>query len=164
MNPNPGRVLRLDAYSGEHISNSVDADPSPNAIALSRLGIGAFVPHQVTGPPTGRYNCHGLVFANRRTNVPEAGDPADYQIDHLLDQDIYAPVRGIARLGDVVVYRRHASGHIDHTGIVSRVEHIGATAVVFVWSKWGALEECEHVSTVCSYAQTCDIEYWRLVP
>src|SRR5713101_8328906 len=70
MNPSPKRSLDLGAYDGWPIPNEIDADPDANAIALARLGVPPGLPHQVLGPPTGRYNCHGLVFASRRTNIP----------------------------------------------------------------------------------------------
>jgi hypothetical protein len=53
-------------------------------------------------PPTGRYNCHGLVFAARRANIPAAGD--DIDIAQLLRADDYERVVGAPRPGDVAAY------------------------------------------------------------
>jgi hypothetical protein len=44
-------------------------------------------------PPTGHYNCHGLVFAARRANIPAAGD--DIDIAQLLRADGYERVIGV---------------------------------------------------------------------
>ena len=113
----------------------------------------------VQGPATGRYNCHGLVFASRRTNIPPCGFTDAVSIDDILRRDIYQKVR-VPQLGDIAIYRNDA-GEVDHSGIVCRTENIGSTGKVFVWSKWGALEEYEHPELGCPYAD-CKLEYWRL--
>lgn len=159
MNPNPGRPLELQAYDGWPIDNWIDSDPDPGQVQHNRRHLPRFaVPHKLLGPPTGRYNCHGLVFAARRTNVNSPILPVD--IDDLLARDGYNRVDD-PQTGDIVVYR-YANGEIEHTGIVSRVDMLGTTPVVFVWSKWGALEECEHQEKLCPYAE-CKTEYWRLL-
>jgi len=84
---------------------------------------------------------------------------APFDLDELLARDQFVRVEQAAP-GDVVVYR-NASAEIDHTGLVSRVEQVGQRPVTFVWSKWGALEECEHSEKGCPYAD-CSVEYWRL--
>jgi hypothetical protein len=113
------------------------------------------------GPPSGRYNCHGLVFGSRRVNIDSPTLPVD--IDALLRRDGYVRVPSPS-VGDVVAYRG-ASG-IEHTGVVSGVAPLGsggAQAVIMVWSMWGGLGEFEHRETVMPY-QDCAIEYWRLRP
>jgi hypothetical protein len=162
MNPHPGRSIDLATYDGTAIPNSIDVDPSPNMIALARIGSGLYssARTQVLGPPTGRFNCHGLVFASRRANIPPANLPNACDINDLLVRDRMRPASGGVALGDVVVYR--GEREIEHTGVVSRVDPMGATQVVFVWSKWGALEECEHHVMSCPYAIGAQIEYWRL--
>lgn len=108
-------------------------------------------------PPTGRYNCHGLVFASRRAHIPPV--ETDVDIDEVLTRDGYRRVReGAPRVGDIVAYR--LDDEIEHTGFVSRVEPLGDTPVVFVWSAWGGLGEFEHRVGVCPYRGTP--EYWRL--
>ena len=112
------------------------------------------------GPPTGRYNCHGLVFASRRTNVPAAGVFDEGVIEALLTRDEYERIPSSPQVGDIIVYRSD-SGEIEHTGFVNRTEDIGSVRKVFVWSKWGALEEYEHLEKICPYGNYT-IEYWRL--
>jgi hypothetical protein len=108
-------------------------------------------------PPTGRYNCHGLVFASRRTNIPAAGD--DINIAHLLRADGYERVVGLPRPGDVAAYV-DPRGDIEHTGFVSTVEHVGSTPVIHVWSAWGVLGEFRHRVDQTPYSR--NVQYWRI--
>jgi hypothetical protein len=114
----------------------------------------------VLAPPTGRYNCHGMVFASRRTNIPPTGLPNAVDIDEILTRDQYEKISGPAQPSDIVVYRA-ASGEIEHTGFVSRIDTLGSTLRIHIWSKWGALEEYEHPEAACPYDE-CKVEYWRL--
>lgn len=159
INPNPGRHLGLQAYDGWNIVNWIDADPDPQQVQFNRRNLPRFAKSEkLLGPTTGRYNCFGHVFAARRTNVNYANLQVD--IDDLLARDRYKQV-GAAQTGDIVLYR-YVTGEIEHAGIVSRVDMVGKTPVVFVWSKWGSLEECEHREKLCPYSE-CKIEYWRLM-
>lgn len=164
MNPDPGRSLLLQAYDGWDIPNSVDPDPAPDLVALARSGTQTrllLAAVRALGPPTGRYNCHGLVLANRRTNIPPIAMPNAVDPGRLLQRDRFAPVLGTPQVGDVAVYRA-PGGEIDHTGIVCRIERLGAAAAtVFVWSMWGSLGEFEHQAVQSPY-RDCAIEYWRL--
>ena len=160
----PGQALAIQASDGWNIPNSIDADPSPQAIALAKAAPSyRLLIASVTslGPPSGRYNCHGLVFGSRRVNIDSPDLPVD--IAHLLTRDRYGPVRrGAPQVGDVVVYKGPAQ--IEHTGFVSRLEPlagISTAPVVIVWSMWGGLGEFEHRVTASPYAD-CNVEYWRL--
>lgn len=143
------------------ISNSIDPDPAAESIALAmksdhvRLSVVAADRLQ---PPTGRYNCHGLVFASRRANIPAAGDDVD--IVELLRADGYERVVGLPRPGDVAAYV-DSRGDIEHTGFVSTVEALGSTPVVHVWSAWGGLGEFRHRVDQTPYSRT--VQYWRVV-
>jgi hypothetical protein len=149
----------LATRSGRPISNSIDPRPAAEAVALAmrsdhvRLSVAGADRLQ---PPTGLYNCHGLVFASRRSNVPAAGD--DLDITQLLRADGYERVLG-PRPGDVVAYV-DPRGDIEHTGFVSTVEQLGSTPVVHVWSAWGGLGEFRHRVDQTPYSRT--IQYWRL--
>lgn len=109
-------------------------------------------------PATGRYNCHGLVFASRRANIPAAGD--DIDIVELLRADGYERVVGLPRPGDVAAYV-DSRGDIEHTGFVSTVERLGSTPVVHVWSAWGGLGEFRHRVEQTPYSK--NIRYYRVV-
>ena len=110
------------------------------------------------GPPTGRYNCHGLVFASRRTGVPPPGVDSTGLIDRILQEDQFVRVtEANAREGDIVLWRQ--GGDIAHTGIVCREERV-PIRVIFVWSMWGGLGEFVHRMPLSPYDGA--IEYWRL--
>jgi hypothetical protein len=155
----------LQAYDGWAIPNFIDADPAPRLAAIAkssekmRIMVAAA---KELGPPTGRYNCHGLVFASRRTNIPPSAAPEIVNIDDLLRCDLYDRVSPPPQIGDVIVYRGQTE--IEHTGFVCRVDAIsstGAGLIVFVWSMWGGLGEFEHHAHGSPY-DNCAIEYWRL--
>ena len=166
INPNPERAIALQTYDGTDIPNGIDRDPDDKTIEGTRRWIGMQGMMQAgavkLGPPTGRYNCHGLVFASRRTNIPPAGMSTSVNIDDLLKSDLYVRVPS-PQTGDIIVYRTEDQNReVDHTGIVTRVDFFGGTPSVLVWSKWGALEEWEHNKDNCPYKKDCTIEYWRL--
>lgn len=164
MNPNPGRAITLATYDGTPIPNQIDADPAERLIKLvtESLRMQMMMTSKRVGPPTGRYNCHGLVFANRRTNIPPGNSPDSVNIDNLLQRDEYEKVYE-PEVGDVIVYR-DVKNEIQHTGIVVSVTAIseGSTKLQpLVWSKWGAMGEYEHRAPVSPY-QDCRYEFWRL--
>lgn len=159
MNPRPNRELRLDDYDGSLIPNRIDPDPSPELVLrmkrqLGRLELGV----SELGAPTGRYNCHGLVFASRRTNIDSPGLPVD--IYELLLRDRYRRIPGTPQPGDVAIYR-YSDGRIEHSGLVLRLQAVGAEHVPFIWSKWGGLGEYEHHWHAKPYHEH-SVEYWRL--
>ena len=110
-------------------------------------------------PPTGRYNCHGLVFAARRANIPAAGEDVD--IAQLLRADGYERVIGLPRPGDVAAYV-DPRGDIEHTGFVSAVDkQFESAPIVHVWSAWGVLGELRHRVDQTPYSTS--VQYWRIV-
>ncbi|HKY34431.1 MAG TPA: hypothetical protein VJN18_00715 [Polyangiaceae bacterium] len=148
------------ARDGSQILAGVSNDPTPNSIALAREAYRLVLAAATAElrPPTGRYNCHGLVFAARRAYIPPVD--ADVDIDDVLRRDGYTavPANLSPQVGDIVAYR--LEGEIEHTGFVSRVEQVGDVPVVFVWSAWGGLGEFEHRVHVSPYKGSP--EYWRL--
>ena len=160
-NPVPSRELRLQSYTGQDIPNWIDAEASPGMIELARAtysGLLGWV--RSVGAPTGRYNCHGLTFAGRRTNIPRPGETSRGLIDTILRQDRFAPIPDSlsVQVGDIALWRRE--GDVDHTGIVVSVQ-TEAPRTVFVWSMWGGLGEFVHPAQATPY-DDCQIEYWRL--
>lgn len=151
-------TFEVYARDGWRIPAGVSSEPSPNAVSLAgEANSVVLASASRLSPPTGRYNCHGLVFASRRAHIPPV--ETDVDVDELLARDGYQRVRGSGpQVGDVVAYR--LEDEIEHTGFVSRVEHVGTTPVVFVWSAWGGLGEFEHRVQVSPYKGTP--EYWRL--
>ena len=101
------------------------------------------------------YNCHGLTFANRRTQV----DYSFSTISRILADDGFneIPEREV-RPGDVVVYY-DSDGNADHSGIVIAK---GDLNVPIVWSKWGKGYEVIHALPVCPYG-TSDVKFYRIL-
>ena len=95
------------------------------------------------GEPCPVYNCHGLTFASRRTQVDGTSTMSILQI---LAEDGYTEVpEPLAKFGDVIVYY-DSDGHAEHSGIVvSRPD----ASVIQVWSKWGRGYEMIHPAGSC---------------
>jgi hypothetical protein len=103
---------------------------------------------------TGRYNCHGLTFASRRTCIEDAA-----VIEKILEDDNYVPVAPEqVRPGDVVIY--YDDGVISHSGIVVEVlpESKRWPKVVSKWGPNGA--EFLHWVHRSEYGQ--DYKYFRI--
>jgi hypothetical protein len=94
--------------------------------------------HRPVGP-TGKYNCHGLTFASRRTAIEGA------VIEKILHEDEYSEVQlENAMTGDIVIYRRGAD--VLHSGIVVR-----GFPDLLILSKWGSAHEAIHAVDDCPY-------------
>lgn len=163
-NPPPKYLkIALQTADGTDIPNSIEPNPTANMIAMARLAFGltASASTQLS-QASGRYNCHGLTFASRRTNVPSAGMDDGPVVADILRRDGYGKIIGQPQVGDVAVYRNEA-GQIEHTGVVCRIDPpqtSGGYSVVWVWSMWGQFGEFEHKSNVSPYASVP--EYWRI--
>jgi hypothetical protein len=113
--------------------NQLDVEPSK----YERLGAVR------VSEPCPVYNCHGLTFASRRTQVDEVGETT---IAKILGDDGYVEIpEPQARVGDVVVYF-DASGLAQHSGIVIDRD---ALRVPKIWSKWGKGYEFIHPLGIC---------------
>ena len=111
--------------------------------------------------PSNRYNCHGLVFASRRTNVAVAFAPFD--VREILRRDGYRQVAGDPQAGDVVIYFNRSTREVEHSGFVSHWNTRQSPPLQLVWSMWPELGEYEHKPTPSSTPYpNCDLEYWRL--
>jgi len=154
---------RIELYDHTELSNCEDAPPDPGAIAQARAAFPLlFATVDSLQPPTGRYNCHGLVFAARRTNVPTVGLDAPGYVRDVLARDGYRPIADEPKVGDIAAYTMKEGGEIEHTGIMVRVDLALGSPVVFIWSAWGSLGEFEHRVDRTPY-RNCSIgEYWRL--
>jgi hypothetical protein len=98
------------------------------------------------------YNCHGLTFGSRRTQV----SPPIFSI---LDDDGFdkVPSEKDVRPGDIVVYS-DIRGEVTHSGFVvwrNKVQLVEGTQSVIpmVWSKWGKGYEMIHAVGECPYLE-----------
>lgn len=103
--------------------------------------------------PTSTYNCHGLTFAARRTQI---FDPAE--ILKILAEDGYNLIsRSALEPGDIAIYRNPTNGDIEHSGIVVERTDYGAR----ILSKWGSCHEVVHSVAESPYDASA-VEYYRL--
>lgn len=107
------------------------------------------------------YNCHGLTFGSRRTQVT-------HQITPILDDDGFEKVtEKDARTGDIVVYLSDR-GEVSHSGFVvgrKEIEIITGSKITLpiVWSKWGKGYEMVHPVGHCPYVEYGGtVTYYRL--
>jgi len=150
--------IALQTMDGWDVPNVTWMIPAPGQLALTRQSHGLLLNSATRlSDDSGSYNCFGLVFAARRTNVNVPTAPAS--IDEILRRDRYARVRS-AQVGDVIAYR-DLSEEIEHVGIVVAVDPLlpGGKPLVRVWSMWGGLGEFLHEERVCPYDGR--VEYWR---
>ena len=114
------------------------------------------------------YNCHGLTFGSRRTQVTDAVLP-------ILEDDGFDRVpEKEARPGDIVVYF-NSRGEVSHSGFVvgrDTMEIVIGRKVVIpvIWSKWGkgyemihALQECPYFQDAGDYTVFYRLQRWQPV-
>jgi hypothetical protein len=111
------------------------------------------------------YNCHGLTFGSRRTQVSPP-------IRSILDDDGFDKITSEkeVRPGDIVIYS-NARGEVEHSGFIvwRKRERLIAdsdteSVIPMVWSKWGKGYEVIHAVGECPYLdQEGDtVAYYRL--
>jgi len=88
------------------------------------------------------YNCHGLIFASRRTRIERSSC-----IKTILGDDGYyeVPMKDVLP-GDIVIYYSD-EGEPNHSGVV--VEYQNPLVVPIVYSKWGNAGEFVHPLREC---------------
>jgi hypothetical protein len=158
------RSLQLEAFDGATVPNAIYPPPDRLTVERARREANLLIRAATqTGPASGRYNCHGLVLASRRTNVP--GTEIEVDARDILSRDGFSPLLPhiAPQPGDVAVYVHEGGGRTeaDHTGFVCRVDTLAADPIVFIWSMWGGLGEFVHHANSSPYTG-CVIEYWRL--
>ena len=108
------------------------------------------------------YNCHGLTFGSRRTQISDSIYP-------ILDDDGFDTVpEKEARPGDIIVYCS-SLGEAVHSGFIVSEKVIELapgrkTVVPLVWSKWGKSCEMIHPVAQCPYLDDAGnhVRYYRL--
>jgi hypothetical protein len=103
------------------------------------------------------YNCHGLTFAARRTQIFSAAE-----VRRILREDGYVRVASEteALAGDIIIYLSQV-GDIEHSGIVTEILEGTLLPTMKVLSKWGAAHEVVHALRDCPYTGG-NLEFYRL--
>lgn len=152
----------LQTARGNSIENSIEPEPGEQAKAKFENLIKKFGARWIVRRPvTGRYNCAGLVFANRRTSIFE---PRLYV--QILEDDGYRKLASPTQLreSDVAAYVDRASEEIHHLALIMRLEAgVGPSPVAFALSKWdSAMGEVLHNVYASPYDLTQDyrLDFW----
>ena len=86
-----------------------------------------------------RYNCHGLVFANRRTGITE-----EKEMLKILQEDGYRKINLDELMpGDIVLFKDQADEY-SHTALVLEMRRVGTLSAPILISKWGFSGEWLH--------------------
>ncbi|MGE0651926.1 MAG: hypothetical protein AB7P12_09270 [Alphaproteobacteria bacterium] len=153
--------LALDTRRQTHIVNLMDRTfPIVGALVLEKdhsTNYPRSIPRKVG--PCFTYNCHGLTFGSRRTEIQSD------QIPMILEQDDYVCIAQNDVLpGDIAVYYSTGqqpgaiSGDVEHSGIVLQRNEIGNILLI---SKWGACDERVHFVADTPY-DSGDVRYYRI--
>lgn len=106
--------------------------------------------------PTGIYNCHGLTFASRRTQI--AGNPT---LSVILTDDRYVRIQKANVLpGDIVIFV-HPNGDMEHSAVVIVPPSESITGYPKVIGKWGNFTEFVHYANDSDY-DVSDLRYYRV--
>ncbi len=132
-----GRRIVVQTHKGTDLENYIAPEAtvqSANLYAAKRRRHPGWVQRK---PAAGVYNCAGMVWASRRTTLPE---PSDWR--KVLREDNYRPVKGERPcVGDIVVYIREGHTEILHVAVVFSVDRLDASdphsrVAIRALSKW----------------------------
>jgi hypothetical protein len=115
------RKIIVQTRAGTNLDNFIGPDASGVCVNRFELLRRKHLGWEVRKPPTGGYNCAGMVWASRRTALPA---PDDWS--RVLIEDGYRQLSSseAPRLGDLAVYFSHRSNRIMHIGRVCRIDRI----------------------------------------
>lgn len=152
----PDVTLALATRQGNHILNfyccnsATPGDVLAVQTLLERYGKAKPRPGQHPSPA---YNCHGLTFGARRTQIKDGAEVAK-----ILREDGYRKLGDeVLYPGDIAIYTKE--GEISHSGIVMMIERSGKP---WLLSKWGRFHEAMHTPDECPYAKEAHVSYYRL--
>lgn len=152
-----GRRIIVNTCEGDDVDNWQNPEVDNRELAIDKKREADFggALARFQGRVTHIYNCHGLTFASRRTQIDDTGE-----IKKIILQDKYREVKRLAEVlvGDIAVYHTE-DRDIDHSGIV--VEK-GTAPLYIPWvlSKWGFCREVVHLANHCPY-DLSDVKYYR---
>jgi len=158
------KKLSLQTRKGRDITNECNIEESSffqkNTSNMYRERFSDAI-HRPTNPCS-TYNCHGLTFASRRTQIWKDND-----LEKILEDDGYIEVK-IENVspGDIVIYKAKDNTFI-HSGIVlskdKKEEAILLEPRPIILSKWGECHEVIHKDNYCPYVDGTDITYHRII-
>jgi hypothetical protein len=151
------RQLDLATKDNTHINNRIGVNGrNPQQISKFIGFSQKFLTATMRSENTDQYNCHGLVFASRRTNIDDSNE-----VKKILDKDKYMEIESHKVLpGDIIIYYAE-DGDAEHSGIVIS-EPDPNFHIPKIISKWGLLEEYIHMANDSKY-DFSNIKYYRLI-
>jgi hypothetical protein len=153
--PNESPII-LQTRKGRNIENAQSKEFSLAEERGDRDLVVKFPGIVTRAPLNPMYNCHGLVFASRRTGIFD-----NTALNTILADDGYVQIQRHEVLpGDVILYFA-PDGVIEHSGIVVSSPE-APLFIAKVVSKWGRAREVLHWANECPYPQA-DIRYYRSV-
>ncbi len=155
-----GVTLQLETRAQNQVENeheTVDATYGEKLEAANLKSLYPAAIHRPT-PVCATYNCHGLTFASRRTQIL---DPAE--VRRILVEDGYQRIGDVRAVlpGDVAIYVSQ-DGDIEHSGVVVALEPGMLVATPVIVSKWGAAHEVIHRFNYSPYSSSL-VQYFRVV-
>lgn len=152
------KVINVDTANGTAVTNEQDWGGAMTAINVRQvqlLGKAHPKAQARTLKGTGVYNCHGLVFASRRTMISDSPEVrqiiADDGYQQITPKDVMP--------GDIVLYVG-SDGDVEHSAVVVSLPD-NVFSVVHVVSKWGLGLEYVHAVNDSPYDCT-RLEYYRV--
>ena len=148
-------TIELDDRIGVHISNEQTVTGASQGACLQYDGKypdnDLRVKHR--GEASETYNCHGMVFASRRTAIPH--------IEKILRREAHEIDKRHVLPGDIIVYFSE-TGDAEHSGVVVELPK-GFGIGVRVLSKWGSWREVLHWQYDCPY-EKANTKFYRVDP
>jgi len=152
----------LQTAQGNDIPNDIAPEPDQGAVAAYGEIRAQHLFWIDRRPPCGRYNCHGLVFANRRTSIREDG-----HVHTILSDDGYRTLHPgeMPQPGDIGLYRGAGVGIVHSCLVVESpptnmlIQVADAARVISKWCDWGG--EAVHVGSDVHFPGfQCGLEFW----
>jgi hypothetical protein len=150
-------MLELATKQGDHIKNRIGKDGHSQQQMSKFIGLKSRYPNaRIRTENTDMYNCHGMVFACRRTNIDDPN-----VVKKIIQQDDYLEVEVRKVLpGDIIIYFSESGGDPEHSGIVINISD-DILYIPLDISKWGQGEEYIHPANQCPYNFT-HVKYYRI--
>ena len=148
-------TIVLQTRQGNAIPNSQSHEITPSETTQFRDCEKTHPYAKFRSPPNPIYNCHGLVFASKRTGIHRSD-----VFQTILDDDGYTEIeREDVLPGDVALYYNE-DGDIEHSAIVTS-EPDKNLKIPQVVSKWGRYKEAVHAANDCPYT-FFNVRYYRV--
>jgi len=154
---NDKRSIGLATRKGNYIENARKEERAPDAMRSAYEMFKKQHSSIEARSLSASYNCMGMVFASRRTNID-----VERAIKLILKDDEYVQVVEIKNVqkGDIVVY--YKDERPTHVGVVVNIEKIVGNASwdITILSQWGNDGEYFHNVSDVPVLYGTKIEYW----